>query len=570
MTTEIERKMASNLLIKKYVLYNSIKYDGKPQAGAVLGKILGENPELKKDIKKLQQEIKKEIDSIKKMPVEKQIEELKKIAPELLEKKEAEKKQLPEFKGAEKGKFITRFAPSPSGPLHIGHAYTLGLIYAYNRIYNGKLILRIEDTNPENIYPKAYEMIPEDANWLTKNGIYEVIIQSDRMKIYYHYAEKLINIGKAYVCTCSAETFKSLIDEKKPCPCRELPREEQLERWRKMFTEYKEGQAVLRIKTDIEHKNPAMRDWPAARIKEAEHPRQGREYRVWPLMNFSVVVDDIESGVTHIIRGKDHFDNAKKQEYVYNYLNKKIPETLFLGRINFEGMEVSCSKTRARTEAGEFSGWDDIRLPFIKALRKRGYQPEAFVNFAIDIGPSPNDKTVSAEEFFKLVNYYNREIIEPKANRYFFVKNPVKIVIKNAPNKKCRILKHPDFSERGERIFNTNGKFLITKDDYELLKEKQLYRLMDCVNFIKKGKEFVFDSEEYEKFRKEGSRIMHWLPDDNTNVEVSVLMPDNKKIKGFAESTIKELKEGDICQFERFGFVRLDNKKKMEFWFCHK
>ena len=557
-------------LIRKFVLQNSIKYEGKPSMGAVIGKILSEKPELKKDIKKLQDDVKKEIDKIKKTPLERQIEELKKIAPELLERKEAEKKGLPEFKGAEKGKFITRFAPSPSGPLHIGHAYVLGLIHAYNRMYNGKLILRIEDTNADNISRQSYEMLPEDANWLTKNGVSEVMMQSDRMDVYYHYAEKLLSIGKAYVCTCSVEVFKSHSDKKEACPCRELPREEQLERWKRMFADYREGDAVLRIKTDIAHKNPAMRDWPAIRIKDSEHPRQGTKYRVWPLMNFSVVVDDIETGMTHIIRGKDHYDNAKKQEYVYNYLNRKIPETIFVGRINFEGMEVSCSKTKMKIDAGEYSGWDDIRLPFLRALRKRGYQPDAFVNFAVDVGPSPNDKTVSIDEFFKLVNSYNREIIETISNRYFFINNPVKIGIKNAPEKKSEILKHPDFPERGKRAFKTKGKFLVTKDDYDSLKEKQLYRLMDCVNFAKKGKEFVFDSEEYEKYKDKGDKIMHWLPDDTSNVEASVLMPDNKKIKGVAEGTIKELKEGDICQFERFGFVRLNDKKKMEFWFAHK
>ncbi len=557
-------------LIRKFVLQNSVKYDGKPNIGAVIGKIISEKPELKKDIKKLQEEIQKIIKEISKIKVADQLKELQKIAPELLEKKEVEKKTLPEFKGAANGKFVTRFEPSPSGPLHIGHAFVLGLIHAYNRVYSGKLILRIADTNAENIDPNAYKMIPEDANWLTNNGISEVVIQSDRMDVYYSYAEKLLRTGKAYVCTCSSENFKSLSDQKQPCPCRDLPMEVHLERWKKMFDEYEEGTAVVRIKTDIGHKNPAMRDWPAVRIKDTKHPRTGTKYRVWPLMNFSVVVDDIESGMTHIIRGKDHYDNAKKQEYVYNYLNKKIPETIFVGRINFEGVEVSCSKTRIRIEAGEFSGWDDIRVPFLRALKKRGYMPEAFVNFSIEVGPSQNDKTVSADEFFKNINALNKDVIDSKSNRYFFVSNPVKIDVKNAPERPCELDKHPTYPERGKRVFKTKEKFLITKDDFDSLKDKKLYRLMDCLNFTKKGKDFVFDSAEYEKYKDKGEKIMHWLPDDGKNIEVSVLMPDNKKIKGFAEESIKEMGEGDICQFERFGFVRLDSKKNMEFWFGHK
>ena len=99
---------------------------------------------------------------------------------------------------------------------------------------------------------------------------------------------------------------------------------------------YKQGEAVARVKTDITHKNPAMRDFPIARINESEHPRQGKKYRVWPLMNLSVFADDVESGMTHTLRGKDHADNAKRQEYMYNYLEKPIPFTLFQGRINAE------------------------------------------------------------------------------------------------------------------------------------------------------------------------------------------------------------------------------------------
>ena len=551
-------------LIKKYVLQNSVKFDGKPNAGNIIGKIIGEKPELKKDIKEIQAEIQKKIKDISKLSVEEQLKELKKIAPELLEKKEQEKKQLPELKNAEKGKVIMRFEPSISGPLHIGHAYVLGLIHAYVKKYDGKLILRLADTNADNIYEPAYELIPEDAQWLTDNGISEVVIQSENMEKYYAYAEKLLRTGKAYVCTCTSEKFKSFVDEKKECPCRNLSHEEEMERWQKMLTEYKEGNAVLRIKTDVKHKNPAMRDWPAMRVKEAKHPRQGNLYRVWPLMNFSVAVDDIESGMTHIIRGKDHADNAKRQEYIYKYLNKEIPQTVFVGRINFEGLEVSCSKTRFKIEAGTFECWEDIRLPFLRALRQRGYTPECFINYAIDVGPSKNDKTVCCDEFFKQINAYNKDIIDPVSDRHFFVADPVKIKINNAPEKTVKLLKHPDNPRRGKRTFKTDDKFLITKEDFASIKEGELVLLMDCLNFIKKGKDLVFDSEEYEIFRKRGKKIIHWLPQENF-LDAVVRMPDNSVVKGKLEKA--EINDGEIVQFERFGFVK---RNESEFWFGHR
>ncbi len=559
-------------IVLKYVLHNSIKYNGKPSEGAVLGHIFSQNPNLKPKIKELREEIKKTIKEVSKKSAEEQLETLKKIAPELLEEKKPEEKKLAELKNAKQGKVVMRFEPSPSGPLHIGHAFVLALNYAYSRIYDGKFIIRISDTNPENIDPQSYNLIEEDAKWLTNNGVSEFMIQSDRMDIYYRYAEKLVEMEKAYVCTCSSEAFKELADKMEPCPCRNISKEENIKRWKMMFKEYKPGEAVLRIKTDIKHKNPAMRDWPAMRINEFKHPRKGEAYRVWPLMSFSVVIDDMDTKMTHLIRGKDHMDNAKKQEYVYNYLDKPIPESLFFGRINFEGMEVSCSQTRLRIESGEFTGWDDIRLPFLAALRRRGYQPEAFIKFATDTGVSPVDKTIKAEEYFKLLDAYNRDIIDPKSNRYFFINDPVEVEVKDAPEHKVEIDVHPDRIEMGKRVFKAHKKFFITKNDFNSMKDNYLYRLMDCLNLTKIGKELVFDSIEYDRYKKGGEKIIHWLPVEKELVEVVVLMPDAKTERGFGEAGIKKLKPGDICQFERFGFVRLDEVKegKYHFWFTHK
>src|SRR3989344_1308922 len=247
------------------------------------------------------------------MSLNEQRKELESIAPELLEeKKKEEGPRLKPLPNAEKGKVIMRMAPSPSGPLHVGHAYVVGLTSALCKEYDGKFILRIEDTNPENIYSPAYDMIPEDINWLTHDQIDEVVIQSERLKEYYDYCEKLIEMGHAYVCTCDADAFRELAIARKACSCRSLTVEENQHRWDRMFLDYKPGEAVVRIKTDIDHPNPALRDWPAFRINDSKHPRKGTEFKVWPLMNFAVAVDDHLLCVTHSVRGKDHIDNEKK------------------------------------------------------------------------------------------------------------------------------------------------------------------------------------------------------------------------------------------------------------------
>jgi len=292
--------------ILKHALHNALKFDGKANPGAVIGKVLSEHPELKSKIKEVSTEVATVIKDISKLSL-KQIEaKLKKLAPALLDekKKVAQKKELKPLKNV-KGKVVMRFEPSPSGPMHLGHAYALTLNSEYCRKYDGKLILRIADTNPENIYEPAYDLLAEDAKWVTNNNISSVVIQSDRLGLYYDYAEKLVSMGKAYVCECDSDSFRELVFKKKACSCRELTVSEHELRYAKLFSSYKPGEAVLRLKTDIEHKNPAMRDFPLMRVNLHKHPLKGTEFRVWPLMNLAVFVDDLELGITHVIRAKD-------------------------------------------------------------------------------------------------------------------------------------------------------------------------------------------------------------------------------------------------------------------------
>jgi len=580
--------------IKKYALQNAVEFEGEAKPGSVIGKLLQEDSSLKKDIKKIKKTVNSVIKKINSMSLKEQKKEFKKYKKKIPKKKKEEKKGLPELKNAKKGKVVMRFAPSPSGPMHLGHAYPLLLNSEYCRKYNGKLILRIEDTNPEAIYEPAYGMLPEDAKWLTEDNVDEIVIQSDKLGLYYDCAEKLVDMGKAYVCECSTDHFRELIFEKKACPCRNLALKEQQKRYAKMFNEYKPGEAVLRLKTDIKHKNPAMRDFPLMRINDHIHPRWAAEKhelcpplkkeehnaeeeinpRVWPLMNLAVFVDDVEMGVTHVLRAKDHLDNSKRQEYLYRYLEKDIPETIFVGKINFEGMPMSCSKVKVMIEEGKYDDWDDIRLPFLAALKKRGYQPKAFVRYAEDVGVSLTDKSVTKKEFFKSLDHFNKEVLDDKTDRYFFVEDPKKIKVEKAPKQRIELDLHPDHPKKGKRELYTDEKFYISNEDYKGIKEGELVRLMDCLNFRKEGKKFVFDSKDYEKFKKEGGKIIHWLPVSDDLVTVNLLMPDKDKTLrvGLAEPLVGKLKEDNIVQFERVGFVKLDKKEKdkMIFWFGHR
>jgi glutamyl-tRNA synthetase len=553
-------------------LENAIKYNGKASQGSIIGRLMSVDPSLGKDkdkMKELSKIIGETVKKVNAMKLEDQQKEFEQFGGEISKEKKEKKSSLPDLNNT--NKVVMRFEPSPSGPLHIGHAYVLGLNYYYANKYNGKLILRIGDTNASNIYEPAYNLIPKDADWLTKSNIFELMIQSDRLDTYYEYALKFIDAGHCYVCSCPAEEFREISKKQEECSCRSLTSEENVKRWHYMFGKTEEGGAVLRFKTDMKHKNPAMRDFPLFRINDDPHPRTGKKYRVWPLMNFSVLVDDHESGMTHIIRAKDHADNAKRQEMMYKAMNWHVPQTLFVGRINFEDLEVSCSKTREKIENGEFEGWDDIKLPFLGSLKRRGFQPETFIKYATDVGMSLTDKTVSKKDFFKTLNHFNQELLENDSDRYFFIPNPIEIVVKNAPDQEIELDLHPDH-RKGGRVLHCNDKYYLTNEDINLFKEKENIRLMDCLNFTIENKDemkFKFHSVEFEHV-KGNARIIHWLPAHDV-IDVEVVMDDGTIVKGKGERLLEDLKEGDIVQFVRFGFCRLDHIEdgKLVFWFAH-
>lgn len=406
--------------ILAYSLKNAIEHEGKAQEGSVISSLFHEGLE-KDKVREVMPRIKEILKSVNRLKLEEQKKQFESIEKEISHREERE--GLPELPNAEKG-VVMRLAPSSSAPaFHIGHILTGMPTSLYVKKYGGKFYLRIEDTNPEKTSPECYKTFPEEAKWIFGN-VTNIIIQSDRIPVYYKYAEKLIEKGFAYVCTCDSEDFKKLVEKRKACSCRQYDSKEQMKRWKKMFKGFKEGQAVLRFKSDLTLNNPALIDFPLARINEAKHPRQEKKYRVWPLMNLAVAVDDMEEKMTHIIRAKEHQDNAKRQEMIFKVFNKSVPWTAFLGRYKFTDLELSKTKITERIKKGEFSGWDDIKLPMARNLRKRGYQPEAFAKMAEERGLNPVDKVISRDNFFAILDNFNREILKKKAHFKEFSSEP--------------------------------------------------------------------------------------------------------------------------------------------------
>ncbi|MCX8188858.1 MAG: glutamate--tRNA ligase [Nitrososphaeria archaeon] len=561
-------------LIRKYALENAVKFGGKCNPQAVLGKVLGERPELKSSARELVKLVKEISDQINSMNLDDQKNLLSKYS---FEEKQAQSKReekiLPPLPDIEKyGKVVTRFAPNPDCVLHLGSARAIILSHDYARMYSGKFILRFEDTDPR--LKKAslpfYDSIKEDLKWL-KCEWDEEYIQSDRLPIYYEYAKKLIEVEGAYVCTCKSEVFKRLLMEKSPCPCRSLSIKENLERFDMMLDgTFSEGQAVLRIKTDLNHPNPAVRDWPALRIVDTRkhpHPRVGSKYRVWPLYNFSAGLDDHLMGVTHIIRGKEHFTNMVRQKYMYSYLGWDYPTAIHYGRLKIEGGVLSKSKIMQGIAKGLYSGFDDPRLATFKALRKRGILPETIRQIIYEVNIKPVDATISWSTLYSL----NKKILDPLAPRYFVVFNPIILAIKGFDTERQIVLrKHPNIESMGYRRFRLvpeNGilKVYISRNDLELIRKFDVFRLMGLVNLTEFDLKFSYAEAKVHSFdietaKKLNAPLIHWVPVMEC-IKVQMVTSDGCLIEGFGELGLADEPVDSIVQLEREGFARIDSKQ---------
>ena len=497
-------------IIYKHALLNAAKHKGSANPGAVMGSIMSNEPELRSRAKEIGPMSGKIVAKVNALSPEEQASEMEKLGVEVQDKKpKAKEKGLQELPGTHEN-IVLRFAPNPSGPLHIGHSRAAVPNAEYVKRHNGKLILRIEDT------------------------------------------------------TCDGADFKELKDNCKACPCRDNSVEENLELWDK-FDTMEAGEAVLRVKTDINHKNPAIRDWVAMRLVDETHPRLGNKYRIYPMMNFSVAVDDHLMGLTHVLRGKDHLANTEKQKYLYDHMGWDVPEYIHYGRLKMEDIALSTSKAMAGIEDGTYSGWDDPRLGTLRAIARRGIDPRTIYNLITEIGVKMADSAISWKKIYGL----NRNFLEPIANRYFFCEDPVKIDVEGYADGKVDIERplHADHLDRGNRILPFDGSAYLAKSDIK----DGMFRLMDAVNVDIAGDKVTYHSTSFEDAREAKARIIQWVPVDS-NVNVKIVMDDASVKTGLGESALNDLEVGDVVQFERVGFARLDEicDGELIFYYAHK
>jgi len=546
-------------VIMKHLVQNISKY-GTVNEKAVMGKVMAEKPELRKQAKEVLKVLKECIAEFEMLDPETKKKLFDKYR-EVKGEKKAEERKLPPLEGAEKGKVVMRFAPNPNGAATLGSARGIIVNSEYVKIYNGKFVLRFDDTDPRTKRPliEAYDWYLEDCEWLNaKPDI--VLYASKRIPEYYRYIEKLLEMKKAYPCFCSQEDFREIRTKGIECPHRDTDKEESLEIWQKMLDgEFEEGKVVIRIKTDMKHRDPAIRDWVAFRIIYESHPLVGEKYHVYPMLDFESAIEDHLAGITHIIRGKDLIDSERRQKYIYKYFNWEYPRTKHWGRVSIhEFGKLSTSTIAMDIKAGKFKGWDDPKLPTVKALRRRGFEPEAIRNFFLSLGVTENDVSVS----MKNLNAENRRIVDVKANRYFFVWNPVKLKIEGVERREVYIPLNPEKPEKGQRKLYGSDRIFISRSDFERFNEGEIVRLKEFCNIRVENKESgiaVFAGKELEGVKK-GKNIIHWLSEEDAIP--CVVLGQERDYSGYVErNSINDL--GKVVQFERFAFCRLESFEKL-------
>ena len=568
-------------LIRKAAVLNAVRHDGKANPGAVLGNLVGENPDLKPKAKQLMPAVQRVVTEVNATSLDALRREVsEKWSADLAREKPEEERKLPPLPNADKyATIITRIAPNPDFVLHLGNARPAILSHDYARMYHGKFFVRFEDTDPrlKKAQLAYYDIIREDLKWLGCEWDQE-FIQSDRLPNYYEVAKTLLSKGAAYICKCEPERWRTLVVQKAACPDRELPPSVQLERWEMMMNGgYGEGEAVFRVKTDIAHPNPAVRDWPGFRIVDVNktpHPRVGSRFRVWPLYNMASGIDDHELGITHVIRGKEHLTNMERQLFLYKHMGWNYPDAIHFGRLKIEGMNMSKSRMMRALEAGEYLGVDDPRLGTLAALRRRGFKPESIRQLMWEVGPKAVDVTISWDN----INAINRKIIDPTSHRFYFAPDPITTRVNNVvADVGVEPPLHPQHPEMGTRrltVHSRNGvaTLLLAGTDRTILATKGAVRLMGLFNIRPIGFEGSDLKAEYlgGSSLEGGVPILQWVPEDD-KLPVIVVLPDATKRTGFAENDLNKEVVGSIVQFVRFGFCRIDatNPNVVTVYFAH-
>jgi len=551
-------------VVEKAALLNATRHNGKAEVGAVIGRVLAQVPELRSKAALVSKESASAVRRINSMTLAEQEKALEQKFPGLEESKEKEGRVgLPPLPNAVKGKTAFRLPPEPSGFMTIGHAMAWTINYLYKEMYDGELWLRFEDTNPRKVQLKYYDSFRRGTEWLGIKWDFEKNI-SDDMEVIYEHGRRLLEQGDAYACSCDEAKVKRLRFEGVACEHRRNSVETNLKVWGELLAnKHREGTFVIRFKGDMQSPNYSLRDTNLFRIIESPHPLTGTKYTLWPTYDLANAVEDEICGITHVLRSSE-FRN-ELQQLIREALKFRPLEVIQFSRFNFKGAPVSKRLLRPLVEEKLVSGWDDPRMPTVEGLKRRGIVPQTIREFTLQVGYT---KTEHEYDWSMLLSL-NRKLLDPISKRVFFVPDPVPLAVENAPKRVATISFHPQ-RDMGSRVVETAGEFFVSAGDLRSVKEGSVFRLMDLYNVqvVSNGSrasgKYVGD-EVTSNLRK-----FQWVTP--AHVEIRVTVPDVlflegdvynrdslKVVFGFAEESVSSLKVGDIVQFPRFGFARLDS-----------
>lgn len=499
----------------------------------------------------------------------------------------------------------TRLPPEPNGYLHIGHVKAFMIDYLIAKENNGELILRFDDTNPTKEETEFVAAIEEDARWL---GIEwkKVTFASDYFDELYDWAVKLVMMGKAYVDDQSPEEVSAnrgtLTEPGKNSPYRDRDLEENLDLLERMKDgEFPEGSRVLRAKIDMAHPNINMRDPVMYRILHEPHHRTGSKWKIYPLYDWSHGQNDSMEGITHSLCSIEYENHRPLYEWFLDQLGVFKPRQIEFARLNLNYTVMSKRKLRRLVEENYVSGWDDPRMPTLRAMRRRGYTADAILEFIRRVGVAKNYSVSDVS----LLEACVREDLNKHSPRRTAVIKPLKVVIDNYPDdlvEEMDAINNPEDSDAGTRKVPFSKVFYIEQDDFRETPPPKYYRLypgnevrlryayfMKCTHVLKdENSEIIEIHATYDPSTRGGDApdgrkvksTIHWVsaahakaaeirmydrlftkedPEEGEEGFLACLNPDSLKVSmGYVEPSLAQTKPGDRFQFERQGYFATD------------
>ena len=366
---------------------------------------------------------------------------------------------------------VTRFPPEPNGYLTIGHAKSICLNFGVAEEFGGRTFLRFDDTNPLKESEEFVEAIQRDVAWLGFSWGDAATFASDYFEALYGFAEQLVERGKAYVDSQSAEeiaaTRGTFTTPGRESPFRGRPVAENLDLLRRMRAgEFSDGAHVLRAKIDMAASNVVMRDPVLYRIRHATHHRTGDDWCIYPMYDFTHCLSDALEGITHSLCTLEFENNRELYDWVLDNVDVNLhPPQIEFSRLNLEFTVMSTRFFRKLVEGGHVAGWDDPRMPTIAGLRRRGYTPEMIRDFCRRVGVTRQENRVAME----LLDFCARQALEDTAPRGMAVLDPLPVIIVNYPSDEDEPLEapwHGKHPEMGARAITFGRSLAIEREDF--------------------------------------------------------------------------------------------------------